>query len=97
MQLKFHFITHCHKEANIQEHASQEHYDNNVIITTGGSSSTSFPGGTKNVGASSGFITESVQGPGGALGYFLGGYVPPGTPNWYPVLKKISPKINTPF
>ena len=26
---------------------------------------------------------------GGALGYFLGGYVPPRTPNWHPVLKKI--------
>ena len=35
--------------------------------------------------------------PGGAFGYFLGGYVPPGTPNWHPVLKKISPKIDTPF
>ena len=34
---------------------------------------------------------------GGALGYFLGGYVSPGTPNWRPVLKKISPKIDTPF
>ena len=33
----------------------------------------------------------------GALGYFLGGYVLPGTPNWNPVLKKISPKIDTPF
>ena len=33
----------------------------------------------------------------GALGYFLGGYVPPGTPNWYPVLEKISPKIDTLF
>ena len=30
-------------------------------------------------------------GGGGALGYFLGGYVPPGTPNCNPVLKKISP------
>ena len=29
--------------------------------------------------------------------YFLGGYVPPGTPNWHPVLKTISPKIDTPF
>ena len=29
--------------------------------------------------------------------YFLGGYVPPGTPNWHPVLKKISSKIDTPF
>ena len=28
---------------------------------------------------------------GGALGYFLGGYVPPGTPNWHPVLKKKFP------
>ena len=37
------------------------------------------------------------RGPGGALGYFLGGYVPPGTPNWHPVLKKNSPKIDTPF
>ena len=36
-------------------------------------------------------------GGGGALGYFLGGYVPPGTPNWHPVLKKNSPKIDTPF
>ena len=35
--------------------------------------------------------------PGGALGYFLGGYVPPGTPNWHPFLEKISPKIDTPF
>ena len=33
----------------------------------------------------------------GALGYFWGGYVPPGTPNWHPVLKKISSKIDTPF
>ena len=33
----------------------------------------------------------------GALGYFLGEYVPPGTPNWHPVLKKNSPKIDTPF
>ena len=29
-----------------------------------------------------------LPGGGGALGYFLGGYVPPGTPNWLPVLKK---------
>ena len=35
--------------------------------------------------------------PGGALGYFLGGYVPPGTPNWHPVLEKFSPKIDTPL
>ena len=35
--------------------------------------------------------------PGGGTLYFLGGYVPPGTPNWYPVLEKISPKIDTPF
>ena len=34
---------------------------------------------------------------GGALGYFLGGYVPPGTPDWHPVLKKNFPKIDTPF
>ena len=36
--------------------------------------------------------------PGGALGYFLGGYVPPGTPKIsHPVLEKISRKIDTPF
>ena len=29
----------------------------------------------------------------GSLGYFLGGYVPPGTPNWHPVLKKFPPKL----
>ena len=42
----------------------------------------------------------------GALGYFLGGYVPPGTPNWHPVLEigqffiprsRIRPKTDTPF
>ena len=27
-----------------------------------------------------------VSDPAGALGYFLGGYVPPGTLNWHPVL-----------
>ena len=42
-------------------------------------------------------IHEPGGGGGGALGYFLGGYVPPGTQNWHPVLKKISPKIDTPF
>ena len=26
----------------------------------------------------------SERGAGGALGYFLGGYVPPGTSNWHP-------------
>ena len=30
---------------------------------------------------------------GGALGYFLGGYVLPRTPNWDPILKKTSPTI----
>ena len=34
---------------------------------------------------------------GGHLGIFLGGYVPHGTPNWHPVLKNISSKIDTPF
>ena len=35
--------------------------------------------------------------PGGAHGYFLGGYVSAGAPNWHPVLKKISPKTDTQF
>ena len=34
-----------------------------------------------------------IPGGGGALGYFLGGYVLPGPPNWHPVLKKISLKL----
>ena len=38
-----------------------------------------------------------IAGGGGTLGYFLGGYVPPGTPDWHPVLKKNFPKIDTPF
>ena len=29
---------------------------------------------------------ELPYNPEGALGYFLGGYVPPGTPNWHHVL-----------
>ena len=32
-----------------------------------------------------------ARGGGGALGYFLDGHLPPGTPNWHPVLKTISP------
>ena len=34
-----------------------------------------------------------VNGGGGALRYFLGGYVPPGTLNWHPVLKKFPLKL----
>ena len=54
------------------------------------------------VGSGSGYLTAAmaymvIGSPGGALGYFLGGYVPPGSPNWHPVLEKISPKIDTPF
>ena len=41
--------------------------------------------------------SKSARSPGGGGGYFLGGYVPPGTPNWHPVLKKNSPKIDIPF
>ena len=50
-----------------------------------------------------GFLVEAVRPsrvvkyPGGALGYFFGGYVPPGTANWHPVLKINSPKIDTLF
>ena len=43
------------------------------------------------------YMVKMDPGGGGALGYFLRGYVPPGTPNWHPVLRKISPKIDTPF
>ena len=56
---------------------------------------------------SSGEVAVSSPRPGGGtLGYFLGGYVrpgtrslwaPAGTPNWHPVLKKVSPKTDTPF
>ena len=42
-------------------------------------------------------VLDTRGGGGGGAGYFLGGYVPPGTTNWHPVLKKISPKIDTPF
>ena len=38
------------------------------------------------------FILSRGEG-GGTLGYFLGGYVPPGTPNWHPVLKKFPLKL----
>ena len=34
---------------------------------------------------------SALEGGRWALGYFLGGYVTPGTPNWHPVLIKISP------
>ena len=41
------------------------------------------------------FLLSTFKAP-GAHGYFLGGYVLPKTPNWHLVLKKISPKIDTP-
>ena len=34
------------------------------------------------------FLLQALTPGGEALGYFLGGYVPPGTTNWHPVLKK---------
>ena len=38
------------------------------------------------------FLVGNCHAPGGgALGYFLGGYVSPGTTNWHPVLKKNFP------
>ena len=43
------------------------------------------------------WLISRPGGGGGGTWVFLGGYVPPGTPNWQPVLKKISPKIDTPF
>ena len=43
------------------------------------------------------FLVYLAPGGGGHLGIFRGGYVPPGTPSWHPVLKKISPQIDTPF
>ena len=42
-------------------------------------------------------LHSGLRGGGGVLGYFLGGYVLPGTPNWHPILEKIYPKIDTPF
>ena len=42
------------------------------------------------------FYTGSPGG-GGHLGIFFGWYLPPGTPIWHPVLKKIFPKTDTPF
>ena len=38
-------------------------------------------------------VNSPQGGGGGALGYFLGGYVPPRTPNWHPVLKKKTLKL----
>ena len=42
-------------------------------------------------------VVRSLAGGGGGTWLFLGGYVPPRTPNWHPVLTKISPKIDNPF
>ena len=39
------------------------------------------------------YAVAKLHKAGGALGYFLGGYVPPGTPNWHPVLKKFPLKL----
>ena len=39
------------------------------------------------------YAVAKLHKAGGALGHFLGGYVPPGTPNWHPVLKKFPLKL----
>ena len=39
------------------------------------------------------WTTRTTPGSREALGYFLGGYVPPGTPNWHPFLKKLPLKL----
>ena len=43
------------------------------------------------IGPTSHSFSEANPGGGGALGYFWGGYVPPGTQNWHPVLKQNFP------
>ena len=48
-------------------------------------------GQLESTGLPTGSLARGGGGGGVALGYFLSGYVPPGTPNWHPVLKKISP------
>ena len=40
---------------------------------------------------------QSPPGGGGVLGYILGGYVPPGSPNLDPVLERICTQNDTPF
>ena len=42
-------------------------------------------------------VAKLHKGGWGALRYFLGGYVAPGAPKWHLVLKRISPKIDTPI
>ena len=42
-------------------------------------------------------FTHISYNAGGALGYFFGGYVPLGTPNWLPVLKKKIPLKLIPY
>ena len=37
--------------------------------------------------------SEQHRAPGGTVGYFMGGYVPPGTPNMHSVLKKFPLKL----
>ena len=46
-----------------------------------------------------GLPSSSTQGSrgGGVLGYILGGYVPPGSPNLDPVLERICTQNDTPF
>ena len=43
------------------------------------------------------FVESVGHTPAGGTWVFFGAYVPPGTPNWHPILKKLSPKIDTPF
>ena len=43
------------------------------------------------------YAVAKLHKAGGALRYFLGGYLAPGALNWHPVLKKISPTIDSPI
>ena len=71
-------------------------YNNLFILGGGGGEDEGAIGGKTKKGGTTVKVCWSHS-RGGALGYFLGGYVPPGTPNWHPILKKLSPKIDTPF
>ena len=42
-------------------------------------------------------VRRLARGGGGVLGYILGGYVPPGSPNLDPVLERICTQNDTPF
>ena len=96
-------FTYASSEVHFRSTESQTFYwsimtaDDSIKCRCANSGMTGQVGGFQNPGVCLQAFPSFLPNPPGGTWVFLGWDVPPETPNWHPVLEKISPKIDTPF